>query len=356
MRTSPSKEALVKENCWRWRVVIVIVAIFVAGCGLSGSAAPSSGATIQATSSAKAHETAPGRSMGAMAYDGGTHGLMMFGGFAQSGPLNDTWAWDGEDWTPRHPATVPTIQNPSMTYDPANRELLVVGSQGNLPQQQNSLWSWKDGTSDWVQRDVWMTPTCGKGCPSPTAVPFGAGALVYDGARSRVLMLTSASAGPGGETWTWDGARWNRIPVTHRPTLLSCCVTPDHATGNLLALGYSGAWGGINRLWIFDGNDWTLSSSPTPTGEAMMIDDPSRGTPLLLRGDSAANTAPGETWSWTGSTWQRLDVTSPPLLSGSSLGYDAADKEVILFGGRDAYGQSVSDTWIWNGHTWSKHP
>ena len=41
--------------------------------------------------------------MAAMAYDGGTHELFMFGGFAQSGLLKDTWVWDGKGWTPGKP-------------------------------------------------------------------------------------------------------------------------------------------------------------------------------------------------------------------------------------------------------------
>jgi hypothetical protein len=340
-----------EQKRWRCRMVIVTVAVFVASCGQSGSGAPPS----SATPTPKAYTTPPGRSFAAMAYDVRTHELVMFGGSAPSGDLNDTWAWDGKGWTARSSHTNPTIQNPVMSYDPTTRELLLVGSEGNVQPQQNSLWAWKDGTPAWVQRTRWMTPTCGKSCPASTPLPFAAGALLYDGPRSRLLMLSEAPAAPGSDTWTWDGAKWKQIPTVHRPTLLSCCIAPDRATGHLLALGYYRDWGGINRLWIFDGNDWTLSTTSVPTGDIMMIDDPT-GSPLLVRSNSASNSEPGETWSWNGGAWQRLEVTSPPVLSGSSLGSDAAEKQVILFGGRDAYGQFASDTWVWNGRAWTKHP
>lgn len=357
MRTTSREAGQMEQNGWRWRVVIVVLAVLAAGCGRSGSAAPSSSATTQATPSPKAYATPPGRSFAAMAYDARTHELMMYGGFtelSQAGVLNDTWAWDGKGWTPRNPRTVPTIQNPSMTYDAANGELLMVGSEVTGQTGRNSVWSWTGG--DWVQQFVWTTPGCGKSCPPSTTLPFAAGAVTYDSSRSRVLMLAGAPGGPGAETWTWDGAKWAKIATAHRPTLLSCCVTPDRSTGHLLALGYYGDWGGINRVWIFDGSDWTLSSTSTPTGEAMVIDDPSTGRPLLVRSNETAGNASPGTWSWNGSAWQRLDVMTPAFRSGSSLGYDAADKQVILFGGRDAYGNTVSDTWVWNGRAWLKQP
>lgn len=289
-----------------------------------------------------------------MAYDTRTHELVMFGGFAQSGFLNDTWAWDGKGWTARKAQLDPPIKNPSMIYDPANNELLLVGSDVSL-QQQNSLWGWKDGGSGWVQQTVWITPSCGKSCAPSTALPFAAGTMTYDSARGRTLMLAYAATGPGNETWTWDGARWIQIPTAHRPSLVSCCLTTDRATGHLLALGYSGNYGGINRLWIFDGTDWALTSTSVPNGDAMMIDDPATNSPLLVRSTDAAGNPSPETWSWNGNAWQRLDVTSPAFPNGSGLGYDAADKQVMVFGGQAA-SQFASDTWIWNGRSWHKQP
>jgi hypothetical protein len=345
-----------KQNSCRWRVVIVILAILAGGCGPSGSASPSSSATIGPTPSPKVYATPPARIFATMAYDVGTHEAVMYGGYNQTGWLNDTWAWDGKGWTQRNPHTVPTIQNPSMTYDAANSELLLVGSEVNGQQRPNSLWGWKDGNSGWVQRTVWMTPTCGKSCPPSTDLPFAAGGLTDDSAHNRVLMLTGAPAAPGDETWRWDGSKWNRIVTSQRPTLRSCCVSPDGSTGRLLALGYYVNWGGINRIWVFDGNDWTLSPISTPSGDAVMTDDPSTGRPLLVRSNSANNFAPGESWSWTGTSWQRLDVISPPMLAGSSVGYDAAGRQVVLFGGRDEYGNAISDTWVWNGRAWNKQP
>jgi hypothetical protein len=280
---------------------------------------------------------------------------VMYGGFAGFSPaerLTDTWAWDGKGWTQRHPRTVPTLQGSSMTYDAANGELFMVGFQVSGQTQNNSVWTWKDG--DWVQKAVWMTPSCGKSCPANLSVPFASGLVTYDSARSRVLMLAGGPGGPGSQTWTWTGSNWIQIQTAHRPQGLSCCAH-DSATGHILSLGYSGgSWGGINRLWVFDGTDWTLTATSTPSGDATIVDDPATGTALMLRSPQMAIPSPGETWTWTGSSWQKLDATSPPVLPQSTLGYDAADKQVILFGGRAAYGQFVNDTWVWNGHTWQK--
>src|SRR5438132_8435907 len=344
-----------EESRRRWRVTIAIAALFIAGCGPSGSAASSSSATASETPSIYA--TPPARTGAAMAYDVGQHQLVMYGGVTELGQaagLNDTWAWDGKGWIQLKPHTIPTIQNPSMAYDAAKGALLMVGSEVTGQTRRNSLWSWQGG--DWVQLFDWTSPDCGKTCPPSTALPFAAGALTYDSVHGRTLMLTGAPAGPGDETWAWDGAKWSQIRTTHRPTLISCCVSPDGATGRLLALGFYFNWGGIHRLWVFDGTDWSLTATSTPTGNVMMIDDPSTDRPLLVRStDINGSPSPG-TWSWNGSAWQKLEVTSPPGLTASSLGYDAANKDVIVFGGRDGYGNAVSDTWVWNGRAWNKQP
>jgi hypothetical protein len=45
----------------------------------------------------------PGRERGAMAYDPKHKIVVLFGGFRRDGgtaqDMNDTWAWNGEDWT-----------------------------------------------------------------------------------------------------------------------------------------------------------------------------------------------------------------------------------------------------------------
>jgi hypothetical protein len=171
----------------------------------------------------------------------------------------------------------------------------------------------------------------------------------------KVAMLAGGPGGPGADTWSWDGSSWTQLPTVHRPLTVGCCPVYDASARQLVSLGYSGtSWGGINRTWIFDGTDWQMSPASTPNGmDISTVEDPIGSGVLLILGTNPGVSAL-ETWRWDGHSWQRLDSNGPPDTPGFALGVDRANKQVVLFGGRDAYGRLVGETWIWNGHTWQK--
>jgi hypothetical protein len=111
--------------------------------------------------------------------------------------------------------------------------------------------------------------------------------------------------------------------------------------------------------WIYRGGAWTEehpATSPAPRTGAALVYDAATGQLLLFGGSSKIGTAGGffgDTWIWTGTTWRQLHpVTSPPARHNADLIYDAADHDVVLFGGYD--GQYLGDTWTWNGSTWTE--
>ena len=63
-----------------------------------------------------------------MAYDA-THGqVVLFGGWGDSGDLDDTWTWDGTGWTKRKPAASPPARcSMGMAYDAARGEVVLFG-------------------------------------------------------------------------------------------------------------------------------------------------------------------------------------------------------------------------------------
>lgn len=112
--------------------------------------------------------------------------------------------------------------------------------------------------------------------------------------------------------------------------------------------------------WTWNARGWTLrhpaTSPPARTGAAMVYDAATRQ--LLLFGGNTADEASflGDTWTWNGATWTKLHpATSPSARHNADMVYDAADHQVILFGGYD--GQYLGDTWSWNGTNWTElHP
>jgi len=152
-----------------------------------------------------------------MAYNPVSHKIVLFGG----SEANDTWEWDGTNWTQKTGAVAPPFRNnAAMAYDAGRNEIVLFGgirdeySAVARPVFYSDTWAW-DGTR-WQQK--------------ATSVPSGrAGArMQYDPALGQVVMI----GGYGGkivgttapfeyyddyreETWTWDGTDWvQRFPGT----------------------------------------------------------------------------------------------------------------------------------------------
>jgi hypothetical protein len=138
----------------------------------------------------------PARGGQAMAYDSAHGQVVMFGG--QVGLLNDTWIWDGANWTQKSPATVPPpggIGNfgffIAMAYDAASSQTVLYGN--DIP-----TWLW-DGTN-WTPKTTQLGPQ-----PGP---------MVYDSLRNQIVMVGTPLTGLLDQTSTWNGTSWgDQIPA-----------------------------------------------------------------------------------------------------------------------------------------------
>ena len=95
----------------------------------------------------------------------------------------------------------------------------------------------------------------------------------------------------------------------------------------------------LNDTWSWDGFDWTQlhpAHSPQPRFGAALAYDPATRQLLLFGGeDDSTSTMYGDTWEWTGTDWQQLaPAASPAARSYGSLAYDAATRQLVLFGGQ----------------------
>ena len=69
---------------------------------------------------------------------------------------NQTWAWDGVNWTELHPATSPSPRySVELAYDPTRGRLVLFGGYGDAGRSDDT-WSW-DGQT-WVEEDLRRSP------------------------------------------------------------------------------------------------------------------------------------------------------------------------------------------------------
>jgi uncharacterized protein (TIGR03437 family) len=296
-------------------------------------------------------ETSPtARSGYGMAYDSAHSLTVLFGGTDLNGTiLNDTWVWDGSNWTRESPKTTLAARaNPAVAFDSAHGQVVLFGGVGQVSGiELNDTWVW-DG-SNWTEQSPQTSP----GARS-------ASTMVYDSVHRQVVLFggqgTDKNFNRLSDTWAWDGANWTQeSPQTSPPARSDHAMAYDSVHEQVVMFG--GLVSGTNYLsdtWVWDGSNWTQKfpqASPSVREGASMVFDSAHRQSVLFGGyDSGLNL--NDTWVWDGSNWtEESPQTSPSARYRIAMAYDSVHDETVLFGGRDGTDSYLGDTWIWYGGT-----
>jgi hypothetical protein len=277
----------------------------------------------------------PGRVFGAMAFDFGSHSLVLFGGSSPSnlvpGPvyLNDTWRFSGGNWSQVNSTVspLPRSYDAPLAFDATTHRLVLYG-----------------GSWEWTQFTGW-------------------------GAPNRLS-----------DTWTLKGGHWTEVsPSFIPPEMAAATIAYDAREGYTLVYVpgqvANGYWwipiasDVIGETWKYMGGNWTLlhlASSPPYRTCASMAYDPALGKVLLFGGESSlggcmvpplygATAYFNETWTFSGGAWSNVTGgAAPPARGAASLAYDAKDGYMLLFGGwGGGTSKNLNDTWIYRVGGWT---
>ncbi len=221
----------------------------------------------------------------------------------------DTWTWDGARWAHRPDAAGPHVADPVSAYDPATRQIVMVGGP------------------------VTTSPV--------SALP------------------------PGTETWTWNGNVWAQLHPATSPAMAPACAAFDDATGQLLMFG--GLFPQSPATWRWTGSSWVRLSpaASPPNGQCSMAYDPVLNTLVLMTVGATFGGARGtpQLWAWDGTNWHQLPSTGLPGDAGTpSIVYDPDAGEMVVLVdasnvdtdiNRFIWGGAEEETWTWNGNSWA---
>lgn len=189
--------------------------------------------------------------------------------------------------------------------------------------------------------------------------------VAYDSALGDVILFGgNTSSGLANDTWEWNGTTWIRLSPAHAPTpRMGALLAYDSGHARLLLFGgWSTAPYLANDLWAFDGSDWTQlhpATSPTPRQMNLYGAYDSGRQRLVVFGGQTSSGLQNDTWEFDGSNWVQIHTpSSPPPVAEGGMAYDAAARQLVLFGGDDTgttTGNFIDDTWTYDGSTWSQH-
>ena len=312
--------------------------LLAATCWVPFSLAGSAGAaTSSLTWTQDFPVTSPGaRSYVAMTYDAASKKVVLFGGFGNTGYLNDTWTFDGATWTKIGTAIAPPARsNAQMAYDLRTHRVVLFGGYDGSS-DLGDTWLWDGRTSTWTQ----ATPA-----HSPKAVT---GPMVFTGLKGRVDEFGGFSGNLyEGTMWEWSGSDWRQVHAAMLPYARSSSgVGVNYRTKQIVLFGGLGDVNPVNT-WTYDGTTWTLESPATQPPwvyGSCAVFDPNLDTVVLFGGGSGGIDQ-DTTWSWTGSNWEQLfPAQSPGPREGAGIAYDKDLGRTVIFGGQDSEAP-LGDTW-----------
>lgn len=147
-----------------------------------------------------------------LAYNVATGTILLFGGTNASGVLNDTWEWDGKTntWTQRFPASSPSPRNTTLAYDPRRSQVVLFGgsnAKGDCcSSYYNDTWTW-DG-QNWTQQFPVSSPPT-RVHPAMVYDPNIGATIIYGGFHTPGVGLF--------DTWSWDGSNWTQLQTLTNP-------------------------------------------------------------------------------------------------------------------------------------------
>ncbi|MCA8976609.1 MAG: hypothetical protein KDC98_17950 [Planctomycetes bacterium] len=188
--------------------------------------------------------------------------VLLFGG---DPAVNDTWLWNGTDWTQASPTASPSPRAGfAIAEDPLGGVVLFGGEASPSLPPLGDHWRWNG--NDWQQ----LAPAL---APAPRAWTLAA----RDPVRNRVMLtggyLTPST--PLQETWEWDGAQWSQHMASpfswHFQQVRRICFRPD--TARIRVEG--------RDAWEWDGAAWTTLGAIGQTRDGMrIVGDPVRNRVL----------------------------------------------------------------------------
>lgn len=189
----------------------------------------------------------PPRCNHAMAFDRVRGVVVLFGGLdggAGNTSLRDTWEWNGTSWSQRFPSNRPASRNRVLAaFDPVRRQVLLHGGSNDAtypPIVFNDTWLF-DGTN-WTQQQPSTPPT----------FRFDA-TLVSDWHRGRVVLLGGTGLDPS--TWEWDGHQWTSLTLVGPGIRQLAGAVYDAQARRVVLHGgsvpVSGMWVPVNDTWSY---------------------------------------------------------------------------------------------------------
>jgi N-acetylneuraminic acid mutarotase len=256
----------------------------------------------------------------------------------------------GNSWAQLHPSGGPPPARDAhntVAWDAINSQLLLFGGVGGSTLFRD-LWAYQPASNRWAQ----LRRTGG---PRPARDGYTA---VWDTANAQLLVFGGFGRSLLDELWAYRPARdrWLRLRPSGEspPARHSHTAVWDAASAQMLVFGGKGDDGDLDDLWAYRpaSNCWLpLSPSDPPRGRHYhsAVWDAGSGQMLVFGGWSGNDLDDLWTYRLASNCWVQLRPSGGlPLARHSHTAvWDAANAQMLLFGGVNGRASYLDDVWAY---------
>jgi Galactose oxidase, central domain len=333
----------------------------------------------------------PARFGAAMAQMGSN--VVLFGGSGSNGLLNDTWIWNGTNWTHitsfgafgTGPSPSPRRSAMMAYHEASGKVVLFGGGIGSAvsPSDLSDTWIFQITASKLLNRIFfeWIQVS-----PSSSPPAREAGMLEYDPGSGRIVLAGGLNFTVGllQDSWSFNvsSQSWTPLPNSPAPRIAAAmakCSVPGKGSPDRIQLfGGGGPFNGtptqccteLDDSWVYLDEEFNgqfifppwgqvvPASHPQGRDHAGMAYYPVSNQDVLyggaLGGGPLTDTTPvfNDTWNASCGSWTLASPAhNPGKRSGMAMATGPSSFNLVLFGGRlFANGQvtaETNETWTW---------
>ncbi len=204
------------------------------------------------------------RRFSTLVYDANLKKIVLFGGYDLQDFKDDTWTWDGANWTEVKRDKPPNRALHAMWYDPIQKRTILYGGIGRESieekvQRFSDMWAFT-GTG-WTKLNVTNTPGERLG-PQYAVEPATGKLLLFGGLKAELIDPANEDSARrqfyDDETWQWDGgaSTWTKLTPAASPSARQNGRLAYDPVSQRLALfgGYAGFF--LSDIWTWTGSNW----------------------------------------------------------------------------------------------------
>jgi hypothetical protein len=287
----------------------------------------------------------PERAAFGMVYDLGSERPIIFGGFnPTSGALDDTWAYQGNEWVEIKVSNKPGKRYfHTFTYDPNKNTGILIGGISDTGVLSDA-WKYQDET--WSLITSYALP--GRHSHAAAFNSYNNTLYIYGGMGDNNTHLS--------DFWQYQidegGGTWSMLDNSGGPgALYGHSMAYDTYRNQIVLFGGADEFNNRNNdTWIYKNDQWvlmdTFGEAPNPMMYHKMIYVHEKEHMVLFGGFEEGKRV-DDLWIFDGEKWTyRPPVVSPPARSSHEIIFDSKIQRIYCVGGIGIENNYWDDMWV----------